>query len=80
MARMKMVNGETVPMTAAEEAQRDSDEAKWAARKPKTNASIVENQLRGDHLLVALVGELASRFGISEAELRDAIKARVPAP
>ena len=35
MRRFRYLNGERSPFTAEEEAQRDAEEAKWEAEKPK---------------------------------------------
>lgn len=59
MARMKCVNGEHIPMTAEEEAERDAEELKWEQDKPLRDKQAVQIQLaNSDAGLVRVVEDI----------------------
>lgn len=68
--RMKRVDGVQVPLTAAEEAQRDTEEAAWAdyvanepAIKAKRESDAIRKKIQGDPFVRALIRRMAAKEG-----------------
>lgn len=87
MARMKMVNGTHVPMTAEEEAQRDAEEAAWAELVLQREKVLYIEKRRAEYPPVETVIEaiMEEREGrpekMAEVEaIRAAVKDKYPKP
>ena len=77
----QVVNGtteqvQTVALTAQEEAEADARDATPIVIPP--NSKIAEDRIRADLALKGMVKALAKKFGLTEQQLIDAIKAELP--
>lgn len=78
MGRFRATPDGNKPLTAAQETQRDQEEADWAARVEPTRGEVVDARIGTDDALLALIGYLADQAGTTERAVRDAIKAKLP--
>ena len=67
MPRTKMVNGVPTPMTAQEEAERDIEEAAWAASEPartaaRTRLESLDTAISNDTVINTLKSMTAAQF------------------
>ena len=84
-ARTKLVDGVRVPLTVAEEAQRDVEEAAWA--NSVTNKAAIDAQrnrdravqrMNQDPLIKAMIARQAAAEGKTIRQITDELKAFLP--
>lgn len=75
MARTKLVNGKRRPLTAAEETQRDAEEAAWEPTPPETELEAIERHLTTDPLERRRIAMEARRRNVTPASIVVAILA-----
>ena len=83
--RMKRVDGVQVPLTAAEEAQRDAEEAAWAdyvankdVLKAEREKERVGERIQSDPFVRALIARMAAKEGKTVKQITDELKAMLP--
>ncbi|KKN23979.1 hypothetical protein LCGC14_0899410 [marine sediment metagenome] len=83
--RMKSVDGVRVPLTAAEELQRDAEEAAWVdyvANKDTIKAErvreAVRSRMQNDPLINVLIRRMAAKEGKTVKQISDELEAMLP--
>lgn len=77
MARFRATVDGPVPLTAAQETQRDAEETAWASRPIKTRGDLLEDNIKSNDSVLAIVRQIAADKGITENDLIAALKSRV---
>jgi hypothetical protein len=77
MARVRATPDGDKPLTAAQETQRDVEEAAWATRTEPTREELSDSKIDNDDTILSLVRHLAAEAGVTERQYRDTLKTKL---